>query len=296
MTPDVVPGAPAVTGVTPGDQKVTVAFSAPVGNGSTAVTGYRVTSTPGGITATGGPSATSIDVTGLTNGTSYTFTVAAQNAQGYGAESPASGSATPRTVPGAPTITAATPTGTSVAVTFSAPASDGGSAVTLYTVTAHQPGSLAGDRTQGGVSSPITVTGLVDGLTWDITVTATNAAGAGPDSAARTIPGAPTITTVTPGDTQASVAFTIASPGVPAITSYTVTATPAVGSPVTASGAASPVSVTGLTNGTPYTFTVHATNATADGFESAARGRHPGQGARRARAACRPSPATPRPR
>jgi hypothetical protein len=84
------------------------------------------------------------------------------------------------------------------------------------------------------------------------------------------VPGAPTIGTATStGGTSASVAFTAPTfaglPGV--ITSYTVTSSPGG---ITASGASSPVAITGLTEGTPYTFTVTATNASGTGTASAA--------------------------
>jgi large repetitive protein len=71
-------------------------------------------------------------------------------------------------------------------------------------------------------------------------------------------PGAPTIGTATPALLSASVAFTApANPGYPTTLSYTVTSSP--GS-ITASGSASPITVSGLTAGTSYTFTVTATN------------------------------------
>jgi hypothetical protein len=82
-------------------------------------------------------------------------------------------------------------------------------------------------------------------------------------------PGAPTIGTATGGNTSASVTFTApAYTGNPAgITSFTVTSSP---SGVTGTGASSPITVSGLTNGTAYTFTVTATNATGTGSASAA--------------------------
>jgi len=83
------------------------------------------------------------------------------------------------------------------------------------------------------------------------------------------VPGAPTIGTATAGNAQASVAFTApANLGIPAvITQYTVTSSPGG---LTATGSASPIVVTGLSNGTAYTFTVTATNATGTGPASAA--------------------------
>lgn len=88
-----VPGAPTIGTATGGNAQAVVTFTAPASDGGSAITGYRVTSSPGGITATG--SSSPITITGLTNGTAYTFTVAAQNAVGYGAESAASNSVTP---------------------------------------------------------------------------------------------------------------------------------------------------------------------------------------------------------
>jgi hypothetical protein len=93
-----VPGVPSVSGVTVGDGIAIVAFSAPTSNGGSAITGYIVTSNPGGITATG--TISPITVTGLTNGTAYTFTVQAINGVGTSAASAASNSVIPNTIVG----------------------------------------------------------------------------------------------------------------------------------------------------------------------------------------------------
>ena len=74
-------------------------------------------------------------MTGLTNGTAYTFTVAAINAIGTGAASAQSNAVTPATVPGAPTIGTATRGNASATVTWTAPASNGGAVITGYVVT-----------------------------------------------------------------------------------------------------------------------------------------------------------------
>ena len=83
-----------------------------------------------------------------------------------------------------------------------------------------------------------------------------------------TIPGSPTNVTAVAGNTEATVSFEVpSSTGGSAITSYTVTSIPVGG---TKSGTGSPLTVTGLTNGTPYTFTVIATNAVGSSVASAA--------------------------
>lgn len=82
------------------------------------------------------------------------------------------------------------------------------------------------------------------------------------------VPDAPTIGLATAGNTETSVAFTPAVGGAPA-TSYTVTSSPGG---LTASGGASPLVVTGLTNGVAYTFTVKANNAGGSSAASSATG------------------------
>ena len=92
-----VPGAPTIGTATADDARATVTFTAPASNGGAAITGYTVTSSPGGLTATG--TSSPLTVTGLTNGTSYTFTVTATNSAGTGAASAASPAATPLAPP-----------------------------------------------------------------------------------------------------------------------------------------------------------------------------------------------------
>ena len=87
------PSAPTGAAATAGDGQASVSFAAPASNGGATVTGYTVTSSPGGVTATGPDSP--ITVTGLTNGTTYTFTVTATNSAGAGPPSSPSNTVTP---------------------------------------------------------------------------------------------------------------------------------------------------------------------------------------------------------
>jgi alpha-tubulin suppressor-like RCC1 family protein len=98
----VVPGAPTIGTATAGDAQASVAFTAPASNGGSAITGYTVTSNPGGLTGTGASSP--ITVSGLTNGTAYTFTVTATNSVGTGSASAASNSVTPSVAVVAPVL------------------------------------------------------------------------------------------------------------------------------------------------------------------------------------------------
>jgi hypothetical protein len=172
-----------------------------------------------------------------------------------------------RSAPGAPGSVSATAGNGQATVSFTTPPTNGGGPISSYTVTASP-----GNATATGAASPLTVAGLTNGTAYTFTVTATNGAGTGSASAASNtaipgLPGAPTGVTATAANGQATVSFTAPPSNGSAITSYTVTASP--GS-ATATGAASPLTVAGLSNGTAYTFTVTATNAVGTGSASAA--------------------------
>lgn len=137
-----------------------------------------MTSSPGGISATG-PSSP-INVTGLTNTTAYTFRVVATNAIGNSEASTASTVVTPVipiTAPDAPTNVVATVlSANSVSVAFTAPASNGGSVITNYMVNYSFPGGVGGTPPQPP-ASPIVVFGLTTITTYTFTVIAMNAVG-----------------------------------------------------------------------------------------------------------------------
>lgn len=92
------PDAPTIGTASPGDTTASVAFTPPVNDGGSTITGYTATSTPSSITGTG--SSSPILVSGLTNGVAYTFKVYATNPVGNSAQSSASNSVTPTTDPG----------------------------------------------------------------------------------------------------------------------------------------------------------------------------------------------------
>ena len=274
ITAPSTPYAPTqVTAVGNVNQSVTVSWTVPASSGSP-ITGYQVTPSPACSGCAGlvvsGASTSSATITGLTVGASYTFTVSATNALGTGPASLPSNSVIVPTTPGAPTGVFGTSFANSQSVvSWTAPASTGGLPISTYNVT-----SSPGNKTCSTSTVSCTVTGLTDGTSYTFTVTATNALGTGPASAASpaatpsTTPGAPTIGTATSGNGSATVNFTApaANGGAP-VTGYTVTSTPGG---ITASCGSSPCVVTGLTNGTSYTFRVVATNGAGSGPSSSA--------------------------
>lgn len=172
------------------------------------------------------------------------------------------------TVPGAPSITSISAGSSTATLTLGAPSSNGGSAITGYSATCSASGL---SFNASSTNTTVVVPGLTNGTTYACTAKAFNALGNSAASAATnvtpsgagnvTVPGAPTIGAATAGNASASIAFTApSSNGGATISGYTVTCT-AGSTSKTGTGTASPVSVTGLTNGTAYSCSVKATNS-----------------------------------
>ena len=179
--------------------------------------------------------------------------------------------------PGTPTAPTATAGVTSATVTWTAPASNN-SAITGYIVTPYLNGVAQTSQSFGASTTTQTLTGLTAGASYTFTVAAVNAIGTGaasPQSTAvipYTLPGAPTIGSVSAGDAAATVTWTApASNGGSVITGYVVTPYIAgvAQTAQTFSSTATTETVTGLTAGTSYTFKVAAINAAGTGPASA---------------------------
>lgn len=247
-----------VTGVSAsaGNEEATVDWSAPGTNGAP-ITEYQVRSSSGSTQNASG-STTSLNFTGLTNGSSYSFQVRARNTAGWGPWSNSSTSVTPSSVPLAPAAPGATRGSAEVALTWAAP-DDGGLPITEYRI---ESDIAAGEKVDGG--SPYTWTGLTNGTAYSFRVRACNANGCGswsPWSAAATpstIPGVPGIGSASRGNASASVSWSApASNGGSPLTTYEIDSDVAPGTNSTLS---SPYSWTGLSNGTAYRFRVRACN------------------------------------
>ena len=276
ITPRTIPSAPTSVSAALGNAQAVITWQEPASNGGSAITGYTVTSSP---TVAAPADCTNINAltctfTGLTNGTAYTFTVAAINIAGESPASSPSSAITPRTVPGAPTNVVTTPEDTQVILTWSAPTSDGGSAITGYSVTS-SPAVTAPVGCTNINALSCTFTGLANGTAYTFTVVAINGAGtvaADPTAAVtpRTLPDAPTSVTAVPGNARATLSWSApASDGGATITGYTVTSSPAVTAPADCTNTANlTCTFSGLVNGTAYTFTVIATNIAGSSIAS----------------------------
>lgn len=191
------PGPPTAVTATAGAASATVAWTAPANDGGSPITGSQIevrTGTTVVTTVSFANAATSQVVTGLANGTQYTFVVRAVNAAGAGTGSAPSNSVTTPNTPGAPVIGRARQGANrgpiTASIDWTPPAATGGSAITGYKVTALRMSSAAANatvvsRTDSAVL-PATARTLEMTLTnnnYRFVVVAINAVGTSPESA-----------------------------------------------------------------------------------------------------------------
>ncbi len=282
-TPFTTPGAPTSVSGVRGDGSVALSWAAPSSNGGSSITDYLIEYASGGAYSTfsdGTSTATSATVTGLTNGTAYTFRVSAINAAGTGTVSSVSSSVTPLTVPSAPQSLSATASNQRVVLNWSAPSSTGGSPISDY-VAEYSTTGTSGWVAFGTVSTvrSETATGLTNGTLYYFRVSAVNTVGSGATTSnvsatPSTTASAPTSLIATPGNTQVSLAFTAGSNGGSSISDYLIEYSTNSGSSWSTyahtATSISPVVITGLTNYTSYIFRLTPINGNGNGATSAA--------------------------
>ena len=262
------PSAPRNVVAVPANASAAVTWDAPLDLRGSALTGYTVTAYTAGNQIAGTCSSTpptqGCTVSGLTNGTPYTFKVVATNAIGNSVDSVASNPATPSTIPGAPTVVAVAAGDASASISFTAPASNGGSAILYYTVTDGAGHSCSYTVPLSGASAnTCTVTGLANGISYTFSVSATNSLGASPAGTSApaipaTVPTVPQTLSAVAASGVVTLSWTAPlSNGGSAVTSYVVTGSP--GGSCTSSTLSCTIS--GLSIGTPYVFSVIATNS-----------------------------------
>ncbi|MFY1829890.1 FG-GAP-like repeat-containing protein [Myxococcus fulvus] len=271
-----VPSAPTNVVATAAAGQASVTWSAPE-DGGAPITSYTVTASPGGHSVT--VSEPSAIVTGLQNGQPYTFTVRATNAVGDSASSEPSAPVTPSTVPDAPTEVLASISHSWVSVRWTAPAFDGGSALTGFTVSAlDSEGVERATKVSDPSATEVLFDALIAGQPYTFVVRASNAHG---DSAPSepsevmvppVVPGAPESVVASAGVGSLTVEWW--PPwwtGASEVTAYRVTPYRAgvAQTPITVGAQVRTVTFTGLPRATKYRATVVAVNALGESDASA---------------------------
>jgi serine protease len=184
-----LPGAPTALVVAPGNLRAALTWAAPTDTGNMPIIDYTVSYRLAGsstwrVFADGMNTATGATVTGLANGSTYSFQVCTRNAVGLGVCS-----SEVSVVVGTPTavrsVTLTRVTSTSMRVTWAAPVSTNGSAITLYRIAYRRTGTSTWRFLYDYLPSTryATIGALTKGATYEVMVTARNSRGYGPYSA-----------------------------------------------------------------------------------------------------------------
>lgn len=219
-----VPNAPAIRQAVPGDSAMALGWSIPADNGDP-ITGYSVQYKVNGQNkwqtwVTEG-TATVSTITGLTNGTTYNFRVAAINESGPGAYS-ATMTAMVVTTPAPPVLTA-TPSVATVDLSWSTP-NNGGYTITGYTIQYKEHAASDWQTASfDGTGTTTSIGGLTNGVQYDFRIAAKSNAGTGEygqtTAMPLTVPSAPVLT-ATAGDASVNLSWTAPDDGGATIMGY----------------------------------------------------------------------------
>lgn len=269
------PSAPVSASAAPGNGSVTLHWHVPANSGNGPISGYVVTpylaffpTAPRTFPA----SPTTQNITGLANGKSYFFKIAAINTVGLGPQSVASNSVRVG-APGTPTAVRALPGKNQATVRWVAPTITNGKPLNGFVVTPFLTGVPQTIRVFNSAATTQVVKGLLNGRSYTFRVAARNANGTGlvsALSAAVLVAGAPApptnVSAARVGGGQLRVSFVPGPGNGLAITGFTATCT-STNNGVTRSrrAAAGPIIVTSLTPGKTYRCNVSASNVRGTG-------------------------------
>ncbi len=247
-----------------GGGRVFLDWEAPMNTGGSAILRYEY-QIDGGAWVSTGSTDTEQTVTGLTNGTAYAFAVRAVNAVGASVAS-ATASATPITVPAAPTGLMIRHTATTAILDWEAPTHIGGSPITDYEYQIDGGAWVS----IGAADTEWTVTGLTTHTVYAFRVRSVNAAGEGAISQSvsvtpGTAPGAPTnLTTTQSSATEVELSWdAITNDGGSDLLRYEYQQNS--GAWVSTGDTDTQYTVTGLSQGQTYRFKVRAVTESAAG-------------------------------
>ena len=275
------PSAPTNVVAVASNGSATVSWANSSDAGSSSITAYVVTVAGGTqqCSVSGAAlSAGTCTLSGLTNGVVYAFSVTAENADGLSsAASDVSNAVTPVGPPSSPPAVSVSVNGDWATVTWSLPTSTGGAAVTGYTVKA-TPSLPASADCVNTLATSCVMTGMIYGVIYTFTVTATNGAGyassySSPSNAVVALvnPDAPTSVHATAGNGRVVVSWTAPTfTGGQPLSGYTVISN--LGLQCWAAAPDTSCTFSGLANGQQYTFAVQAVaqNRKTSAFSSVA--------------------------
>ncbi|HJT10718.1 MAG TPA: fibronectin type III domain-containing protein [Candidatus Nitrosotalea sp.] len=188
LVPASVSSIPQNLQATTSDAQVSLSWTAPINNGGSTITGYKIyRSTSSGtesfLIAVG--NVTSYTDTGLTNGITYYYKVTAVNSVGESAQSNEA-NAIPVTVPPPPTSLAATAVSSSqINLNWSAPSGNGGAAIIGYKIERSNDTGTTWNGIVPNTNSTSTAfsdTGLASNTQYEYRVSAINSVGTGQPS------------------------------------------------------------------------------------------------------------------
>ena len=266
-TPETIPDPPINVSAIAGEGSAFISWDAPLFDGLSEISTYTVKTYPEGEAHKVTTSDTEFEITGLSNGTEYVFTVMATNKAGTGYESEASNSVIPATIPSAPINVVGVRGDSEVVVSWSPPDFNGGRPIDSYIVTS-EPDAISHNTKDTSFRFPE----LSNGTEYTFSVLATNVVGSSPSSGISngvtpaTYPGSPREVFAEASDGRAFISW---SPpdhdGGNPINSYLVTSYPGELEKTVQGPFAT---IDGLINGIEYTFNVSATNEVGTGYES----------------------------